>query len=288
MTDDDPFRTALDALYGAPFAAFVAERKRLAAELKAGGLKLPAQRLAAVTRPPVSAWAVNRLWRVARTEVDALLAAAAQVRRGEPGASILYREVLGELRRIAADELIADGSAASEPTLRRIQQTLQALAAAGGFAPDAPGQLTSDRDPPGFEALAGAALASRPASRDADTVIDEAPAPVVAPDPETVVDDAADDDAADDDAAVDAAPAISAEDRAALDAAAREARRHELVTAATTAEKVLATATQELRAAETLLAAARDRLARAQATHAAAGARVAAARAALADDQRDS
>jgi chromosome segregation ATPase len=32
---------------------------------------------------------------------------------------------------------------------------LSALAASGGFAPDAPGALAVDRDPPGFEALDG-------------------------------------------------------------------------------------------------------------------------------------
>jgi colicin import membrane protein len=36
--------------------------------------------------------------------------------------------------------------------------TLQALSAIGSYAPDAPGRLVADRDPPGFEVLAGAAV----------------------------------------------------------------------------------------------------------------------------------
>jgi hypothetical protein len=45
------------------------------------------------------------------------------------------------------------GHAASEATLRRVSNTLAALAAAGGFEPDAPGTLASDREAPGFDAF---------------------------------------------------------------------------------------------------------------------------------------
>ncbi len=152
---DDPVGAATEALYGVPLSRFVEERKRLAAELKAAGKKLPAQRLAAISRPAASVWAINQLWRQARTEVDALFAAAAKVRDGDLGAMGIHREVLADLRARGAELLRADGSAANEATLRRITQTLQALAAAGGFEPDQPGQLTTDREPPGFEALAG-------------------------------------------------------------------------------------------------------------------------------------
>ena len=47
---DDAFTT----LYRAPFDAFVAERKRLAAELKTKGDAPGAARLSAVTRPPIT------------------------------------------------------------------------------------------------------------------------------------------------------------------------------------------------------------------------------------------
>jgi hypothetical protein len=50
--------------------------------------------------------------------------------------------------------------------LRRVTTTLSALAASGGFAPDAEGALLEDRDPPGFEVLGavpGGAVWSPPA-----------------------------------------------------------------------------------------------------------------------------
>ena len=66
------------------------------------------------------------------------------------------------------------GHGASDATLRRVATTLAAIAAAGSFAPDPPGALTADRDPPGFEALTIAPQPSddrarRPRSADADS-----------------------------------------------------------------------------------------------------------------------
>jgi uncharacterized membrane protein YdfJ with MMPL/SSD domain len=46
--------------------------------------------------------------------------------------------------------------------LRRVTQTLSALAATGGFDPDPPGALSADRDPPGFEAVGIGGLAPVP------------------------------------------------------------------------------------------------------------------------------
>jgi hypothetical protein len=55
------YEDAVATLYQAPFAEFVAERKRLAAELKASGDKVGAAGLAKLSRPPISAWTVNQL-----------------------------------------------------------------------------------------------------------------------------------------------------------------------------------------------------------------------------------
>jgi hypothetical protein len=50
-----------------------------------------------------------------------------------------------------------------------VTATLSAVAAQGGFAPDPPGALTADRDPPGFEALGSSSPASeRPTARTAE------------------------------------------------------------------------------------------------------------------------
>jgi len=151
------YEDALKALYSAPFPDFVTERKRLSSELKASGDKDGAARLAKLARPPISAWAVNQLWWLERAAFESLLSAAARVKVGDREASRAHREALGSLRERATHLLQEGGNAATDATLRRVTTTLSAIAAAGGFAPDTPGALAADRDPPGFEALGFAA-----------------------------------------------------------------------------------------------------------------------------------
>lgn len=159
---------AVAALYQAPFGDFVAERKRLAAELKAAGDKAGAAALAKLPRPPISAWTVNQLWWRERAAFEALTEAAARVKAGDREASRPHREALARLREKAARLLGEAGNAASEATLRRVTTTLSALAALGSFEPDRPGALSADRDPPGFEALgfgsSSSAAAAAPAA----------------------------------------------------------------------------------------------------------------------------
>ncbi|HEY4239485.1 MAG TPA: hypothetical protein VGM88_06700 [Kofleriaceae bacterium] len=138
---------ALGALYRAPFDEFVVARKRLAADVKAAGDKAGATALGKRARPTSSAWAVNQLWWHDRAAFDALLASAEQLRGGELAANAAHREATAKLRAAAA-KLLGDPS---EAVLRRVMTTLAAIAAAGGFAPDEPGMLVKDRDPPGFE-----------------------------------------------------------------------------------------------------------------------------------------
>ena len=151
---------ALNHLYRAPFGEFVAERKRLSGELKASGDKDGAARLGKLARPPVSAWAVNQLWWAEQKAFEAFIDAAARVKVGDREASKLHKDALARLREHAAQLLQEAGNAATEPTLRRVTTTLSAVAASGGFAPDPPGALSSDRDPPGFEALGFASVPS--------------------------------------------------------------------------------------------------------------------------------
>jgi hypothetical protein len=151
------YEQARDALYRAPLDAFVQERKRLAAELAQAGDKPASKQLAKLPRPSVSAWAVNRLYWEAREDLDALFAAAKRVGAGDLNATGEHREAMALLRARAAELLSDAGHATTESTLRRVTATLSALAAAGGFEPDAPGTLSADRDPPGFEAALFAA-----------------------------------------------------------------------------------------------------------------------------------
>jgi hypothetical protein len=158
---------AVIALYRAPLDKFVAERKRLASELKSGGDKAGATRLAALGRPPISAWTVNQLWWEARDAFDELIAAGERLRAGNLAGTSAHREAMAELRARAETLLGAAGHAATEATLRRIMTDLSAIGAAGSFDPDPPGALAGDREPPGFDVIGMAALeaAEAPAER---------------------------------------------------------------------------------------------------------------------------
>jgi colicin import membrane protein len=145
------YEDAVGALHRAPHEAWVAERKRLAAELKVSGDKAGAARLAKLVRPPLSAWAVNQLWWRAPEAFGELFEAAARMRAGEPSAAPARRQALAALKARAAALLVEAGHAAGDATLRRVTTTLAALAAAGGFEPDLPGALAADREPPGFD-----------------------------------------------------------------------------------------------------------------------------------------
>src|SRR6185436_5169599 len=144
---------AVASLYQVPIDRFVAERKRLAGELKAAGDKDGAARLAKLARPPISAWVVDQLWWQARDEFDALFETAQRLRDGKLDAMAAHREAIAKLRAEATKILTAADHTVNEPTLRRVTQTLAALAAAGGWDPDPPGALSADREPPGFEAI---------------------------------------------------------------------------------------------------------------------------------------
>jgi hypothetical protein len=144
---------ALQQLYQAPVANFLNERKRLAAELRAQGDEAGAAQVAKRPKPVASVWAVNQLYWQEREAFDEMLAAAARLRQGDRGATKAYHNAIANLRRRAAIILNGAGYAASEVTLRRAATTLAAIGAAGSFAPDPPGALAADRDPPGFEAV---------------------------------------------------------------------------------------------------------------------------------------
>jgi hypothetical protein len=144
---------AVAELYQAPHGSFVTERKRLAAELKAAGDKAGAGRFAKLGRPTISAWAVNQLWWHARDAFETLFDTAAKLRKGGLAASGPHREAIATLRARATRILGDAGHAATEGTLRKVTQTLAALAATGSWDPDPPGALAADRDPPGFEAI---------------------------------------------------------------------------------------------------------------------------------------
>jgi hypothetical protein len=163
----DPIDPAAEELYGAPLTRFTGERKRLADGARAGGDRALAARIAALPRPTLAAWVVNQLWRQQHADMQALLAAGQRMRAGEAGAWQEQRAVLSRLNAAAGETLRGDRHADSPATLRRVMANLQALSAHGTFAPDPPGRLVADRNPPGFEVL----------EEEAVPVVTPAPAP---------------------------------------------------------------------------------------------------------------
>ena len=61
---------AVTALYQAPVSSFIAERKRLAGELRDAGDKAGATKLGKLAKPTLSAWVVNQLYWHARDAYD--------------------------------------------------------------------------------------------------------------------------------------------------------------------------------------------------------------------------
>ncbi len=155
---------AVASLFQGPLEQFVAERKRLAGELKAAGDKAAAAKLAKLPRPPISAWVIDQLWWYARPAFEALFETAQRLRDGELEATPAHRDAIAKLRAEAAKLLTDAEHGATEATLHRVTQTLAALAAAGGWEPDLPGALSADRDPPGFEAIGIRNLVELPAT----------------------------------------------------------------------------------------------------------------------------
>jgi hypothetical protein len=167
---------ALTELYQAPLEQFIEVRKRLAGELKAAGDKTGARTLGTRAKPPVSAWVTNQLWWHARDAFDELMASADKLRKGQLAASAEHRDAIGKLRKRAAAMLEQAGHGATESTLRRVATTLSAIAASGGWDPDAPGTLSADRDPPGFEAVGiPAQPVERPVHKPAPTPVHKQP-----------------------------------------------------------------------------------------------------------------
>lgn len=154
----DATADAAEQLYAAPLAEFTAERKRIADQLKASGDIEASRAVAKLGKPSVSAWVVNQLYREAGDDLEALLEAGQRMRGGDMGAGRDQRAALARLHQASSELLVRDGHAASPSMLRRVTMTLQALSAIGSFDPDPPGQLVQDRDPPGFDLLAGVTL----------------------------------------------------------------------------------------------------------------------------------
>lgn len=152
--------TEVDRIYQIPLTDFIAERNALAKRLRAADRRDEAAAITALRKPPVSAWAVNRLAQLA-PDLLAELRAAGEALRAAQQQGQGHREALAARRKAVvslvarAEELLGGaGHAASAATLQRITKTLEAIAAYGEAGPEPPvGRLRDDLEPPGIEAL---------------------------------------------------------------------------------------------------------------------------------------
>ena len=167
----------LDALWGLPLEEFTAGRDALAKRLRADGRRDEAAEVAALRKPSVAAWVVNRLARDHRDDVRELVKAAEAIRAGHRDGDERFRETADRLTRSAREVLSEAGRPASDAVLREVATTLRAGAAE---APEelVAGRLTHALEPSGFAAMVGAVSRERPARA--------APAPAPKPDRERV------------------------------------------------------------------------------------------------------
>src|ERR1044072_7125619 len=156
----------IDALFTRPLVKFTRVRNTLAARLKKEGQPDDADRVKLLSKPPVSAWAVNQLYWNHRDEFEQLIATgkrfhSAQASRSAAKAANMRdslearRQALVGLSELATELLTHARHNPSQDTLRRITTPLEALSAYA-LLPDGPtpGRLTQDVDPPSFELLA--------------------------------------------------------------------------------------------------------------------------------------
>jgi hypothetical protein len=133
-----------DDLYGLPLDSFVAERGKLAKELKAVGDRDRAAEVTALRKPSVAAWAVNQLVRTQPKPIAGLFKAGDTLRkaqekvlagRGDAGdlrAGVeREREAVSGLVEKARGLLNSDGHELSQAVLDRVSDTLHAAALDG-------------------------------------------------------------------------------------------------------------------------------------------------------------
>lgn len=170
--DDD-----VDALFSLALTEFTSVRNTLATRLKREGNGDKANLVKALVKPSITAWAVNQLYWMHREAFDLLIATSQRFHQAQSsllagkvadmrGPLEARREALSELSLLATALLRDAGHNPTPDTIRRITTTLEALSAYTSLPDDlAPGRLTHDVDPPGFESLGsfvpGAAIPAR-------------------------------------------------------------------------------------------------------------------------------
>ncbi len=135
VTGPSSLRTAVDELYSNPMSEFTARRKTLAAAAKKAGDTEAAAHILGLRKPTLAADTVNRLVRVARTEIDELLVLGSRLREAEKALngpemrklSGRRQQLVNDLTRMAFD--ITDQPAPSASVREGVISTLNAALA---------------------------------------------------------------------------------------------------------------------------------------------------------------
>jgi hypothetical protein len=156
----------IDDLFRLPLADFTSARNALAARLKKEGRQNEAERVKLLSKPSVSAWAVNQIYWEHRDAFDQLIATGKRLRPAQTARRAgkvadmrdsldARRDALVQLSDLATELLQSAGHNPSQDTIRRVTTTLEALSAYALLSDGpTPGRLINDVDPPGFASLA--------------------------------------------------------------------------------------------------------------------------------------
>lgn len=172
---NDALEAALDALFQRPLGEFVRARDELARELRRAGDAASAAQVKGLKRPTPAAWALNQVHFCESGLLLRAQACAAELRalHAREGVSAEALRAALEAQRAATHAVVeaalsrgqSAGMVPNPTQQRRLFATVQGLLS--GLGPEAPGRLTSDLEPSGFEALAGAEIAAAAPGRPA-------------------------------------------------------------------------------------------------------------------------
>src|SRR5262252_5215787 len=139
MATKNKIEDETDELFKLPLTEFTVARNALAARLKKAGNRDEAERVKALAKPTLSAWAVNQLYWTYADAFKELIAAGKRFGKSGDMRELLNarREAISVLTRHAAELLRNAGHNPTPDIIRRITTTLEALSAYSSRA-DAP------------------------------------------------------------------------------------------------------------------------------------------------------
>jgi hypothetical protein len=161
----------LEELYGGPLESFTAGRNDLVRRLRAAGHADEAERVAALRKPPLPVWAVNRLVRLDPDGASLLVESAErveQIQTGRARTGALAEAV--EAHRAALQSLVdAAGDALERPPTDDVRQRVSATLRAASLDPESReqllrGMLQDELSDTGFDLVASLGVAA-PARR---------------------------------------------------------------------------------------------------------------------------